>query len=325
MSETEAPARDPATAAGSPNAAPAPGIRLSGVSKWYGEVMGLNDVTADMGPGVTGLLGPNGAGKSTLIKLACGMLRPDMGDVLVNGRAPFDRAAVMRDVGLCPEQDAAYPGVPAWQVVAYLTRLHGYPREEATDRARRALERVGLGEALDRPITTFSKGMRQRAKLAQAFVHEPSVLVLDEPLNGLDPPGRRDMSRVVRDLGASGCCVLVSSHILHEVESMAQRILFLEAGRLLADGTVETIRRELPEHPLTVRIGTSSPGPLAAALLALEGVRRVERVEDGIEVLTQRPDALFDRLTAAGAEGLDVTSVVPMDEDLEAVFRYLTR
>jgi ABC-2 type transport system ATP-binding protein len=301
-------------------------VRLAGVSKWYGEVMGLNDVTIEVGPGVTGLLGPNGAGKSTLIKLVTGMLRPDLGEVLVHGEPPFDRPATMRRLGLCPEQDAAYPGVPAWEVVAYLVRLHGFPRAEAEERARRALERVGLGDALDRSITTYSKGMRQRAKLAQAFAHEPDVVVLDEPLNGLDPPGRRDMARVVRDLGAAGTCVLVSSHILHEVESMARRILFLQAGRLLADGTVETIRRELPEHPLTVRIGTGTPGPLAAVLLGLDGVLRVERTPDGIEVLTQRGDALFDALArAADDDGVDVRSLAPVDEDLEAVFRYLTR
>jgi ABC-2 type transport system ATP-binding protein len=288
--------------------------------------MGLNDVTADIGAGVTGLLGPNGAGKSTLIKLLCGMIRPDLGRVRVAGEEPFDRPAVMRRVGLCPEQDAAYAGTPVWDVVTYLTRLHGFPRDEARERARRALERVGLGEALHRSATTFSKGMRQRAKLAQAIVHEPDVLILDEPLNGLDPPGRRDMARLIRDLGAAGACVLVSSHILHEVESMARRILFLHAGRLLADGTVEALRRELPEHPLTVHVGTTTPGPLGARVLALDGVRRVERVEDGLRVLTQRPDALFDLLaSAAGTDGTVVDSVVPLDEDLEAVFRYLTR
>jgi ABC-2 type transport system ATP-binding protein len=304
----------------------APSIALESVSKWYGEVMGLNEVTAEIGPGVTGLLGPNGAGKSTLLKLVCGMLEPSLGRIRVNGTPPFGHAGVMRRVGLCPEQDAVYAGIPVWEVVTYLTRLHGFPAEEARDRARHALERVGLGDVLDRSAVGFSKGMRQRAKLAQALAHEPDVYVLDEPLNGLDPPGRREFSDLIRGLGASGACVLVSSHILHELQGMSGRILFLHAGRVLADGTVERIRRELPEHPLTVRVGTGDGARLAAALLALDGVRRVERTDGGLEVLTTRPDALFDRLAvAATEEKLDVRSIVPTDEDLEAVFRYLTR
>jgi ABC-2 type transport system ATP-binding protein len=303
-----------------------PSIRLEAVSKWYGEVLGLNEVSAEFGPGVTGLLGPNGAGKSTLIKAVCGMLRPSIGRVTVNGRDPFRHWPVMRDVGLCPEQDAAYSHIPIWDVVTYATRLHGFSRADARDRARRALERAGLGHVLDRPATTFSKGMRQRAKLALVLAHEPSVLVLDEPLNGLDPPGRREFAKVLREEGAAGRCVIVSSHVLHEVESVARRVLFLFSGRVLADGTVEEIRRELPEHPLTVRIETPSAAALAARLLAMEDVRRVERIPTGLEVLTTRPDDFFDRLAKlSGDAGIEVRSIVPMDEDLEAVFRYLTR
>jgi ABC-2 type transport system ATP-binding protein len=304
----------------------APAVRLDKVSKWYGEVLGLNDVSAEFGPGVTGLLGPNGAGKSTLLKVVCGMLRPSLGTVLVNGEAPFDHAAVMRRVGLVPEQESQYPEASVWSVVTYLTRLHGFTRHEARERARRSLERAGLGAVLDRPATTFSKVMRQRAKLAQALAHEPDVLVLDEPLNGLDPPGRRDFSDLIHALGVEGKCVIVSSHILHEVESVARRILFMGVGRILADGTTAEIRRDLPEFPLTVRIATSEPVGLARALFGLEGVRSVERTSEGLEVLTTRAESLFDRLARAAVdEGVPVTSVVPTDEDLEAVFRYLNR
>ena len=303
-----------------------PSVRLEKVSKWYGEVLGLNEVSVEFGPGVTGLLGPNGAGKSTLLKLVCGMLTPSLGDVFVNGSAPFNHAAVMRRVGLVPEQEAHYPGVSIWDVVAYLTRLHGFGQKEARDRARRALDRAGLGSVLDRSAATFSKGMRQRAKLAQALAHDPDVLVLDEPLNGLDPPGRRDFSDLLRDLGDEGRCVIVSSHILHEVEHVARRILFMGVGRILADGTTEQIRRDLPEFPLTVRIATSEPVRLAQALFGLEGVRRVERTADGLEVLTQRAEHFLDRVAKASAEeGVPITAVTPMDEDLEAVFRYLNR
>ncbi len=309
-----------------PLPSPAPSVVLERASKWYGDVLGLNEVSAELGPGVTGLLGPNGAGKSTLLKLVCGMLRPSLGRVLVNGEAPFGNPGVMRRVGLCPEQDAAYPGQSAWDVLTYLTRLFGLPKEESRERARRVLERVGLGEALDRSVTTFSKGMRQRFKLAQALAHEPDVVVLDEPLNGLDPPGRRDLSEVIRSLGAEGRCVLVSSHVLHEVDLLAQRIVFLHQGRVLATGTRETIRRELPEHPLTVRLSTDDPVPLMRALLGLPGVLRVERRGAEVEALSTQPDAFHDALARLALEpGLSIRSVAPTDEDLEAVFRYLTR
>jgi ABC-2 type transport system ATP-binding protein len=303
-----------------------PSVTLEAVSKWYGEVMGLNEVTASFGPGVTGLLGPNGAGKSTFLKLVCGALRPSLGTVRVCGADPVASPSVMRRVGLCPEQDALYPGAAVLDVLAYLTRLHAVPRREARDRARAALERVGLGHALHRSAATFSKGMRQRAKLAQAFAHDPDVLVLDEPLNGLDPPGRRDLCRVVRELGEEGRCVVVSSHVLHEVEGLAGQVLLLHSGRVLAEGTVREIRAQLPEFPLTVRIGTPDADRLAPLLLEDGSVRRLERLGGGLEVLAAHPDAFFDHLARVVArEGLRLESLAPVDEDLEAVFRYLTR
>jgi ABC-2 type transport system ATP-binding protein len=189
-----------------------------------------------------------------------------------------------------------------------------------------ALERMGLAEAMTRSVTTYSKGMRQRFKLAQALAHDPDVVILDEPLNGLDPPARRDLSAVIRALGEEGRCVLVSSHVLHEVETLARKIVFLHQGRVLAEGTREDIRRELPEHPLTVRLVTSDPAGLARALIGAPGVQRVATRPDGVEAVTSRPDAFFDDLARRAAEeSLPVTAVVPMDEDLEAVFRYLTR
>lgn len=304
----------------------APSITLEGVSKWYGEVLGLNEVTAVFGPGVTGLLGPNGAGKSTMMKLMAGMLAPNIGRVRVCGRRPFNRPRIMRRVGLVPEQDATYPGASVLAVVSYLTRLHGFSAHDARHRAQEALERCGLGHALKRSAAEFSKGMRQRAKLAQALAHDPDVLILDEPLNGLDPPGRREMGALIRELGAEGRCVLVSSHILHEVQALSGRVLFLFSGRVLADGTVGEIRAELPEHPLTIRIGTRDGPGLAADLLEVEGIRRIEMREGGMEVLTTRADDLFDRLAAISeSDGSRVLAVEPVDEDLEAVFRYLTR
>ncbi len=304
----------------------APEIRLEAASKWYGEVLGLNEVTATFEPGVHGLLGPNGAGKSTLMKLVTGMLRPSLGRVRVAGEDPFDNPEVLRRLGLCPEQDAVYAGVPILAVVTYLTRLQGFTRREAAARATRALERVGLGHVLDRSAAGFSKGMRQRAKLAQALAHDPDVLVLDEPLNGLDPPGRRDMGSLISELGREGKVVLVSSHILPEVEGLARRVLLLHAGRVLAEGTVAEIRAGLDDQPLTVRVGTGAPRRLAALLAETDGVRHIEIRVDQVECRTTQPDRLFDRLAQAAKDGgLALASVEPVDEDLEAVFRYLTR
>jgi len=302
----------------------APTIVFEGASKWYGDVLGLNEVTASFGPGVTGLLGPNGAGKSTLLKLACGMLRPSLGRVLLAGEPPFGNAALMRRVGLCPEQDAVYPRTPVLEVLTYLTRLHGYPRREAQTRARAALERVGLASVLERSAVGFSKGMRQRLKLAQALAHDPDVLVLDEPLNGLDPPGRREVGGMIRALGEEGRLVLVSSHVLHEVESLAPRVLFLAVGRVLAEGSVAAIRSELPDRPLTVRLTTPTPDALAGRLVGLDGVRSIAWAPAGLEVTTARPDALFDRVADVPPE-IVIDAVEPTDEDLEAVFRYLNR
>ncbi len=304
----------------------APTIAIERLSKWYGDVLGLNEVTADIGPGVTGLLGPNGAGKSTLLKLVCGMLRPSLGRVRVAGEEPFGNPGLMRRVGLCAEQDAAYPGLGAWEVLTYLTRLHGFTKTQARDLARRALERVDLGQVLERSVGTFSKGMRQRFKLAQALAHDPDVVILDEPLNGLDPTGRRALSEIIRELGDEGRCVVVSSHVLHEVESLARRSVFLFQGRVLAEGTREAIRSELPDHPLHVRLLTPEPRLLAQRLLEAPGVVSVTTTAEGVEALTTQALAFFDHLQAsAGGPGPAITAILPGDEDLEAVFRYLTR
>ncbi len=305
--------------------ASAPTISLDRVSKWYGDVLAVNEVSAEFGPGVTGLLGPNGAGKSSLIKVITGMLRPSIGTALVVGKAPFDHPEIMRRVGLVPEQDPIYARATAFEVTAYLTRLQGFSSGEASARARTVLDRVGLSAHMDRPVQGYSKGMRQRAKLAQALVHDPDVLILDEPLNGLDPVGRREITGLIHDLGAEGRCVLVSSHVLHEVEGMTRRILMMDHGRVIADGTVDEIRRDLSDRPLTVRVDSRAPRDLARHLIALEGVRRIDLDLDGLTVMTTRPGDLFDALARLSAdERLPVDGFRPTDESLEAVFRYLT-
>ena len=304
-----------------------PAVVLDRVSRWYGDVLGVNEVTLELGPGVTGLLGPNGAGKSTLIKLICGFLRPELGTIRVLGHDPFTNRAVQRDIGLCPEQDAAPTGQSALSYLTYLNRLQGFERDPAKKLAEMTLDHVGLGGAMKRSVSQYSKGMRQRFKLAQAIAHEPHVVVLDEPMNGLDPPSRRDFAGAIRRLGGEGRCVLVSSHVLHEVESVAERIVVMQRGRMLADGTPRDLRAELAEVPLTVRITTTAPADLAERLVALEGVRDVERGSDLLQVRTTRADALFDTLAALAAEegAPRILSAEPVDESLEAVFEYLTR
>ena len=303
----------------------APAITLTGVSKWYGDVLAVNEVSGEFGPGVTGLLGPNGAGKSTLLKVITGMLAPSLGEVTLLGEPPFDNAKVMRRVGLVPEQDAVYPGATARQMVTYLTRLQGYSAGEARSRAERALDRVGLTPAMNRSVQGYSKGMRQRMKLAQALTSDPEVLVLDEPMNGLDPIARRDMTRLIRDLGEGGCAVIVSSHILHEVEGMTRRILLLDHGRLVADGTIEEIREDLSDRPLAVHVECADVRAIAKGLVTLDGVRRIDLGAQSVDVLTVRPDGLFRELARLSAEeSTSIRRYGPTDETLEAVFRYLT-
>ena len=305
----------------------APSIVLTEVSKWYGDVLACNEITATFGPGVTGLLGPNGAGKSSLIKVITGMLAPSIGEVRLCGAPPFSSPHVMRRLGLVPEQDPIYPRATAYEVTAYLTRLHGFSAGAAAGAAKDALERVGLAGAMDRPVQGYSKGMRQRAKLAQALAHGPDVLILDEPLNGLDPVGRREIVDLIKELGAQGRCVLVSSHVLHEVESMTKRVLLMDHGRVIADGTLSELRRDLSDRPSTVRIEAGAPRDLATRLVGLEGVRRVELLPggEGLLVLTARPDELFGEVARLVLEErADVRAFAPTDESLEAVFRYLT-
>ena len=302
-----------------------PTITCERVSKWYGDVLGVNEVTVEFGPGVTGLLGPNGAGKSTLIKLVCGMLRPSIGRIRLNGHNPFARSAPMVRVGLCPEQDAFYSGASAHSVVTYLTKLQGFDAGTARVRAQKALERVGLSEAAHRSVAAFSKGMRQRFKLAQALAHDPDVVILDEPMNGLDPTTRHEMGELVKALGTEGRCVLVSSHVLHEVDALAQRMVVMRHGRIIADGTARALREEMSEVPLTVSIQSETPAALAVHVVALDGVRRVERTERGLDVHTTQADDLFDAVARLAAGGdVSVDGIAPTDEDLEAVFRYLT-
>jgi len=304
----------------------APIATFERVAKWYGDVVGLVDVSVGIEPGVTGLLGPNGAGKSTFLKLLTGQLAPSQGRVRLLGRDPFLQPRVHARVGFCPEPDAFPEDRTGFEFVRYLVRLQGYARREARTRAERALERVDLLEVMHRRIRTYSKGMRQRVKLAQALAHDPEVLVLDEPLTGMDPVGRRDTSELVRELGESGVAVLVSSHVLHEVESMTRDVILLFQGRVRAVGTAAEIRDHLPEYPHRIRLRSPRVRELAGALLELERVVGLELDGEELHVRTHAPEALYDALPGVVLErGIPVTGLFAEDVGLDAIFEYLVR
>ena len=293
-------------------------------SRWYGPVIALNDVTTVVEPGVTGLLGPNGAGKSTFLKLAAGQLAPSQGEVRLLSRPAWGSPEVFHHVGLCPETDAFWEGMTGLQFVTALLRLTGYDEAESRQRAEAALDEVALLEAKDRKIGGYSKGMRQRVKLAQAIAHDPQVLLLDEPVSGMDPINRRHVVDLVKRLGREGKTVLVSSHILHEVEAMTRRVLLIHNGRILAEGDVREIRDLMDEHPHTVALRARDPRALARAVVGSPHVLSLTFGADGqwVTVQTARPDDFYGTLHEAALEA-GVSEMYSPDENLESVFKYL--
>jgi ABC-2 type transport system ATP-binding protein len=297
------------------------------LSKWYGQVSGLNDVTVSVPPGITGLLGPNGAGKSTFMKLITGQLRPSKGTVHVLGEPIWGNAAIYQRIGFCPEQDAFYERMTGLEWVSALVRLNGLTADAAREAATRALEAVDLMEAAGKKIGAYSKGMRQRVKLAQALVHDPELLILDEPLTGMDPIMRRRTIRQIKEWARAGKSILVSSHILHEVESMTSNILLINNGRILAEGNVHQIRDLIDTHPHTVFIRAQDPKTLARTLLVDDGVISMRFEPGALVIETARPDAFYAKLTdlAASQEAGVIDEVTSPDDNLQAVFRYLVK
>ena len=295
------------------------------MSKWYGQVIGLNDVTVSIPSGISGLLGPNGAGKSTLLKLVTGQLKPSQGQVQVLGEPIWDNPGVYRRIGYCPDHDAFYERMTGRDWLTALLGLSGFEGDRAAGAAERALETVGLATAADRRIGGYSKGMRQRIKLAQAIAHEPELLVLDEPLAGLDPIGRWRVIDVIKAWGRDGRSVVVSSHVLHEIELMTSNIVLLHNGRILAEGNVHQIRDLIDEHPHTVRITADDPRRLARHLLGYSHVIAMQLQDGAVIAQTSRPDAFYTELTvlAAGEEAGAVGEVTSPDDNLQAVFSYL--
>jgi ABC-2 type transport system ATP-binding protein len=303
-----------------------PIVEFHEVSKWYGNVIGINKLSIRIPAGVTGLLGPNGAGKSTLLQLATGQLYPSQGRVRVLDQQVWNNPGLNRSIGLCPEQDAFYEWMTGWDFIYTSARLGGLSRATARDAAARTLEAVGMTKNMHRAIRGYSKGMRQRTKLAQALVHDPEVLFLDEPFTGTDPVGRRDLMDIIRRLGAEGKSVLVSSHVLHEVQTLTPNIILLNRGRLVAEGQVREIRDLIDKHPHHIVLICDEFRKLAGRVLSwddVEGVRVLSR-EKGLMVETRSPDKFYSRLPALSLEdGLAIKEVYSDDDNLESVFKYL--
>jgi ABC-2 type transport system ATP-binding protein len=301
-------------------------IEARELSKWYGEVIGVNKITVSIGPGVTGLLGPNGAGKSTLLNLMMGQLRPSLGEIRVRGRNPWSDCSVHQFVGYCPDIDPFYRWMGGEEFLMAGLRLSGFPGRAVRRRAERALELVGLAEARKKKVGSYSRGMRQRLKLAQAIAHDPDILLLDEPLAGMDPLGRKYTIDLIRKFGDERKTVVVSSHILHEIEAMTNTIVVMNNGRILAEGNVHDVRELLDKYPRKVHITCDKARYLSTKLVEFEDVVSVNFQREDRELLveTTKPDAFFSRLPdLILSNDIEVEALTSPDDTVEAVFKYL--
>ncbi len=301
-------------------------IAASNLSKWYGNILGLNDVSLEIEEGITGLLGPNGAGKSTFMKLITGQMKPAIGRVTVRGQRVWNNPEVYQGIGFCPEQDVFYEDVTGWEFITGLLRFYGYTRSEIRERAARALDVVDLTADKDRLIRGYSRGMRQRVKFAQAVAHDPDILILDEPLSGLDPLGKRKLIKLIKDFKRQGRTVLVSSHVLPEIEALTSRIVLIHQGKILAQGDIPYIRELIEAHPHQISVRSSDPRALAARFVGDRSIQKMTFGGDGrtLVVETHRRDEFFSRLTGVVLEaGLAVEEISSPDDNLQAVFEYL--
>ena len=301
-------------------------IVFEGVSKFYGEILGVNRVNLSISPGITSLVGPNGSGKTTLMNLMTGLLRPTRGTISVLGTSPHDPERLFRKVGYCSQFDSFPRGMTGREFVEFYLSVHGYARGEVRDLTQAALERVSMQEAAGRKVAGYSKGMRQRIRLAQSIAHNPSVLILDEPLNGLDPMARAEIIRLFQSLAAEGLYLVISSHILHEVDMMSDSVVLMHNGYVVAEGDVHGVRDEIEEHPMQILVRCDRPQALAARLFEHEHVTEARIHDDrrGLFVKTRRPDDFYLLLNRLVTENhLQVESVAPADDDLNAVYQYL--
>ncbi len=298
-------------------------VRAEHLNKWYKRVIALNDVSLTIESGIVGLLGMNGAGKTSLMRILIGLMRESAGQVAVLGERPFNNPGLARRIGYVPEHDGFYEGMTGRQFIAALARIRGV--RDCAAATQRALEWVRMTETADRKIVTYSRGMRQRIKIAQAVVHEPELLVLDEPLTGSDPLVRQELIGLIRAYADKGGSVIVSSHVLHEIEQLTKRIVLIHKGRLVADGDVRQIRDLIDRHPHTIEVKATKSRELAAALAREPEVVEIRMENDTLWVKTAKPDVFYTKLPKVALEaGAGIREISSTDDNLEAVFRYLT-
>lgn len=301
-------------------------VVIEEVSKFYGDVLGVHRASLEFRPGITSLVGPNGSGKSTLMNVIAGLLRPCTGRVVALGLQPAEPEAYFRQIGYCAQFDSFPKGMSGLEFVASYLRVRGLSREEAYRQANRALARVGMEAVAERKVAAYSKGMRQRVKLAQAIAHEPKILILDEPLNGLDPMARAEAMELFREFADRGRLVLISSHILHEVDQISDRVVMMNGGYVVADGGIADVRSDIPEQAMQILIRCTDPSFLASRMFELDHVVEARLQEDGKGLLirTRDADRFFLSLNRSVLEhGLEVESVEPADESVSAVYEYL--
>ena len=301
-------------------------ITFANVSRFYGEVLGINKVNLTIPAGITSLVGPNGSGKTTLMNLMTGLIRPTQGEIRVLGIEPNHPERLCRLVGYCTQFDSFPKGLTGQQFIYWFLRMHGLEPAECEQRTATALEKVGMTAAANRPVAAYSKGMRQRVKLAQAIAHDPKGIVLDEPLNGLDPMARAETIALFQEWGAKGCHVIVSSHILHEVDRISDQVILLSHGYVVAEGEIQGVRSEVKEQPMQILVRCDNPNLLAARLFQQDHVVEAKISADKKGLLLRTTDAdnfylLFNRVVLEA--GLEVESVAPADDDVNSVYQYL--
>ena len=300
-------------------------VILDDVSKFYGDVLGVNRVSLRIPPGITSLVGPNGSGKTTLMNLMAGLIRPDRGSIRVRGISPQDPERLMRITGYATQYDAAPRGMTGFEFISSLLALHGHSRSKSAELASQALERVGLTDAAHRKVAGYSKGMRQRVRLAQAVAHDPEVLILDEPLNGLDPLVRAETIEMFRGEAARGRHVILSSHVLQEVDIISDQVILIANGMIAAEGEIRSVRDEMHEHPTQFLVRARDASRVASLLFLQDHVTEVRLNDDkqGLLVLTRSREAFSQALARIALDGHHIESVVPADESVDALYKYL--
>lgn len=301
-------------------------IQTQNLSKWYGNVLGLSDVTLGIEAGITGILGPNGAGKSTFLKLITGQIKSNIGTVSIDGQRVWNNFALFAKIGFCPEQDSFYEEMTGWQFLTSLLRLYHFSAVEIEQKADKALEIVELTEDKHRSIRSYSRGMRQRLKVAQSIAHDPSIIILDEPLNGLDPLGRRKIIKLIKEYKGEGRTIIVSSHVLPEIEAMTNQIILIHQGKIFAQGDIHYIRDLIETHPHIIAIKCSDPRQLAQNFIQHDFVLKVnfDQNKGTLLVETNNRDKFFGLLPALFLENrIEVEEITSPDDNLQAVFDYL--